>query len=582
MATPVSGVDRWLTLHLSPSRPNGPVAKSKPILFGAHTENAELNVLEFRYYTIKATSAAPRELAIWIDGKRQNTAITGIWEWKTDDYAGLYRFEVRAGSGELFSTWIRVFPRKMLISSYNRMKQELSEIALDLLLRLDSPSREFAQYSAKTEETSALHDYILIRNMMEELAEIMSQLRHNPGSVLRGESMQQDIQHFSHFSLDVVPLPGHSQAAPVLLEKRHIRYLPVTWETQERQLTYDTFENRLLKRFLQKQLVAKLIVIEHRAALEAKQLSDHCKRYTDDENARDLLEKMQQALIRCQEMKERCLRWSSEPFLQQVRPLEHDGKATQILLKHPTYSRFYQLYLRYQRHLKISRDARQYADELSLRKVSSLYELWSVFTLSRMLMNELQDAGYRLISNSTFFEVEKDYFQFDVQKDKASIILERDDLRIALKYEPIYPNRRQMHATGLVATTWGTNPLKPDLAIEVYRRGLPATLLIFDAKYRRKIEHGRIYPQDDDIEKVNRYSTFLAYQIHQREKGKNAYTHQRIVSSAYILYPGIEVYHTLIDNSLGALPLVPGMSASRQNEVQVVLRELLQKANVIP
>ena len=73
--------------------------------------------------------------------------------------------------------------------------------------------------------------------------------------------------------------------------------------------------------------------------------------HRNDENARDLLGKMQQVLARCQQMKERCLRWSSEPFLQEVQFLEHEGGATQILLKHPTYNRFYRLYLQFQQHL---------------------------------------------------------------------------------------------------------------------------------------------------------------------------------------------------------------------------------------
>ena len=57
--------------------------------------------------------------------------------------------------------------------------QELSEVALDLLLRLDSPSRERAVYGPKNEETSALHDYLQIVGIMDELRDIMSKLRRN-------------------------------------------------------------------------------------------------------------------------------------------------------------------------------------------------------------------------------------------------------------------------------------------------------------------------------------------------------------------------------------------------------------------
>ncbi len=374
MATPTSGVNHWLTLRRDTSRPGAPIESRNPILFDEGNENEALDVVEYGHYMIEATNAVPGALTLWIDGERIETRISGFWQWKTDDYAGLYRFEVQAPTGELYQTWIRVFPRKILMPAYNRMKQELSAIALDLLLRLDFPAREWAEYEKKNEDTSALHDYMQISNILADLRDIMSQLRRNPLHTLRGQSVQQSWQHIIHFSPDATPLPGNYQAAPATLEKRNVRYLPGTWLTQERRLTYDTYENRLLKRFLQKQLVAKLTLIEKRARREEKQLHDLCALYPNDKNARDLLVKMQQALVRCQEMKDRCLRWSSEPFLQEVQILTYEGGATQILLKDPTYNRFYRLYLRFQQHLKITRDAQKAVDELSLKKMSALYE----------------------------------------------------------------------------------------------------------------------------------------------------------------------------------------------------------------
>ncbi len=582
MAIPTSGVNRWLTLRWGTISPGGPIQPCKPILFNERSENEALRVVEYGHYVIEVTGEAPGALTIWIDGERKETRVYGIWEWPTNDYAGLYRFEVQTATGELYSTWIRVFPHKMREPAYNRMKQELSEIALDLLLRLDSPSRELAEYGVRTEDTSPLHDYMQISNILEELRDVMSQLRRNPLHTLRGQSVQQSWQHITHFSPDATPLPGNYQAAPAVLEKRNVRYLPGTWLTQERRLTYDTYENRLLKRFLQKQLVAKLTLIEKRARHEEEQLRDHCTRYRGDENARDLLGKMQQALARCQQMKERCIRWSSEPFLQEVQSLTHEGGATQILLKNPTYNRFYRLYLRFQQHLKITRDAQKAVDELSLKKVSALYELWSVFTLSRMAIDDLLAAGYRIISNSTFFEVEKDYFQFDVQKNKSSIVLAKDNLRVKLKYEPVYPNQSLMRdKSALVATTWGSNPLTPDLAIEVYEGDQPRDLLIFDAKYKREKDRGRTYPKSEDVNRMRDYRDSIQYQKYEGGGGRDPYKRDRIVSCAYIIYPGDELHQEGTDKSIGALPLVPGMSTSRVHEVREALRDLLYNAYLI-
>lgn len=549
----------------------------RALLFDEHTENEALRVVEYGHYVIEATAEAPGALTIWIDGERVETRVYGIWEWPTDDYAGLYRFEVQTAAGELHRTWIRVFPHKMRELAYNMMKQELSEIALDLLLRLNSPAREMAEYGMRREETSALHDYMLISNVLEELGDVMSLVRRNPLGALRGQNVQQSWQHIARFSGDAAPLPGNYQAAPAVLEKRHVHYLPATWVTQERRLTYDTYENRLLKQFLQKQLVAKLTQIEKRARYEEERLCSHCARYRNDKNARDLLDKMQQAIVRCQQMKKRCIQWSSEPFLQEVQSLAHGGGATQILLKNPTYNRFYRLYLRFQQHLKITRDAYQAVDELSLKKVSALYELWSVFTLSRMAIDELLTAGYRIISNSTFFEVETDYFQFDVQKNKSSIVLARGDLRIEFKYEPIYPNQSLVRYTSaLVAATPGSNPLTPDLAIEVYQGEQPRDLLIFDAKYKREKDKGRVYPKQEDVNRMYHYRDSIQYQTY-RGGARDPYRRDYIVSSAYIIYPGNELDRRGIDKNIGAFPLVPGMPASRIHEVRAALRNLLHR-----
>ena len=318
MAIPTSGVNHWLTMRRDTIRPGAPVKSRNPILFDEGSENKALGVVEYGHYVIEATNVVPGALTLWIDGERIETRISGFWQWKADDYAGLYHFEMQAPTGELYQTQIRVFPHKISIPAYNQMKQELSAIALDLLLRLDSPAHELAAYGERKEDTSALHDYMQMSNILADLRDIMSQLRRNPLHTLRGQSVQQSWQHIIHFSPDATPLPGNYQAAPAILEKRNVRYLPGTWLTQERRLTYDTYENRLLKRFLQKQLVAKLTLIEKRARREEKQLRDLCALYPNDKNARDLFVKMQQALARCQEMKDRCLRWSSEPFLQEV------------------------------------------------------------------------------------------------------------------------------------------------------------------------------------------------------------------------------------------------------------------------
>src|SRR5579883_3277548 len=247
MATPISGASRWLTIN------------GRGVSFETNTENAALNILEYAENTIRITRDAPDRLSLWIDGEKLQTARYGIWTWRPQDYAGLYRFEVQAPGSERCGTWIRVFPRKLTQRLYETMKNELSEIALDLLYRLDSPANERAEHAPRVQDTSPLHDYKLLCGIFEELQDVMVRIRRDPHHTLHAHNVQRDWQTRARFSADASPLPGSSIALPeALAQKYGLHSLPASWLTQERRLTYDTYENRLLKQFLQNQLVPKL------------------------------------------------------------------------------------------------------------------------------------------------------------------------------------------------------------------------------------------------------------------------------------------------------------------------------------
>src|SRR5579885_2369956 len=177
MATPTSGVNRWLTIN------------SRPVSFEANTQNAAPNILKYAENTSRSTRDAPDRLALWIDGEKLQTARYGIWTWRPQDYAGLYQLEAQAPGSERYSTWIRVFPRKLTQRLYETMKNELSEIALDLLYRLDSPANERAEYMPRAQDTSPLHDYKQICGIFEELQDIMTRIRRDPHYTLR----EQDV-----------------------------------------------------------------------------------------------------------------------------------------------------------------------------------------------------------------------------------------------------------------------------------------------------------------------------------------------------------------------------------------------------
>jgi len=569
MATQTSGASHWLTID------------NKPLSFQPDDENQALDIKEYSTHTIRITSEAPDRLSISIDGQTLETARYGIWTWHPEHYAGLYRLIVTVPDQQPQRALVRVFPHKFTQGRYEKMKDDLSRIAIDLHYRLASPAMERAEYAPPMQETSALQDYKKIRKIIERLKDIMAHMRREPYRALKEEHIQQDWQEIKAFSCEAVPLPGgYVHLSESQASRYGIRSLPEYWTHPHTTLTYDTYENRLLKHFLHQQLLPKLDIIQQHAENEKKRLEPIYARYHNVEDG-ETINKLKHVLEECKGMKQRCIRWSSEPFLKTLPPPAFAGKATQVLLKHPTYSRFYQLYLHFQQRLKTTYETEKYVNELALRRVSELYEMWSVFSVTHIAIEELLAAGYRITSNSIFYEVKKDCFQFDVQKNVASIVLEKDDVRVEIKYEPIYPNQSTVrYRSALVATTIGSNPLTPDMGIEVYKGDEPQHVLTFDAKYRWEWGgSGHYYPKQEDIERMYRYRENIQYKHYDPGNRRLPYTTENIVSSAYILYPGNKI-HREAKSRIGSLPFIPGTS-QHSDDVREQVKDLLYYAYLI-
>ncbi|MBX5458134.1 MAG: DUF2357 domain-containing protein [Thermogemmatispora sp.] len=567
MDTPASGASvTWLTIN------------DQPLSFAPDSDNAALNIREYQTCYIKVTSQAPHPLSLMVDEVPLHTEHYGLWQWRPEHYAGLYRLTVSAPGIEPRTAWVRVFPQKLSQRLYEQMKSELAALALDLWFRLVSPAVERTAFARRLEETSPLHDYKQIRSIMEKLRPVMLQIRRRPHSTLQPVVRPCNWQALAHCSGEMQPQPGPCLELPASWRPfGDVRHLPQEWQVEESQLSYDVYENRLLKHFLRQQLPARLSLIEERALAEAQRREAIYQRYYNDED-RLLLERLRRVIDECRQMKRRCLFWGSEPFLKTVQPAVLPGKATQVLLKHPAYSRFFQLYLQFQQRLIVVNSER-YVNELGQRKVSELYEMWSVFTMTHLAVELLEERGYRLTSNTTFYEVEKRYFEFEVRKNVASIVLAKGDREILFKYEPLYPHISTVgRRPGLVSTTMSGGPQMPDMAIEVYRNGEPQQVLVFDAKYRwQRLPNGQYGPKEEDINKMHRYRNNIQYQCFRRPGGP---LHRyKIVASASILYPGTGL-QAEDDGHIRAFPLLPGLAERRLRAIRMQLNELLTAAQL--
>jgi hypothetical protein len=562
MDIPTSGADTWLTLN------------GKPLSFQDGNENLDSQAHELRDNTLRITDTAPDELEIYVDEKRLETERYGRWLWKADGYAGLYLLQVYVPGHSPQVARVRVLPEKLSYERYQAMLDDISKIAIDLLFRLNSPAGEKAIAQFREEEASALRNYELVHKIMSELEDVIASIRRSPHRVLREHHEQRLLHEVRQFSSENLPITGAVVTLPTNVAAAcQVDHLPASWTVQQNTLTYDVHENRLLKQFVQRQLVAKLGTIQEKAQKEIKRREKEraLKRYKgweDDETP--LIEELQQVLVACQQMKARCFSWSSQPFLKSVNSVATSGKATQVLLKHPAYSRFYRLYLQFQQELRISLDTEQYVTTLTLRKMWDIYQIWSIFHLTKLIVDILTDSGYQVTSNSIFYEVEKDSFQIDVRKNIPTVTLAKDDLKIEMKYEPLYSNPIG-NMSGLVSTNRGQ--LTPDMSVEIASKGQVQRVLIFDAKYKYQEIDGTYYPKDEDLDTMRKYRDKICYRSY--DPWRPHQKPQPVVSSAYILYPGTYLEHDPDEAKIGSLPLMPNMTQNEMFRVEEAIRDIL-------
>jgi hypothetical protein len=80
------------------------------------------------------------------------------------------------------------------------------------------------------------------------------------------------------------------------------------------------------------------------------------------------------------------------------------------------------------------------------------------------------------------------------------------------------------------------------------------------------------------MNRMNSYYTNIRYQRY--DAVRKGYRTQRIVSSAYVLYPGNRVYEEA-DGNVGGIPLRPNMSDKLQQAAREKLHALLNEAGII-
>lgn len=539
MVTPASGDKSWLTIN------------GHPLTFSPSDDNSDAQVLEYPWNSIRITNSAPDELELFIDGEQLETEHYGYWSWRPRGFAGIYELTVRSKTQGSKTALVRVLPSRLTMERWERMLEDIRTVSEDLLFQLQSPAYERAKPRSRESESSALRDYHLIKDLQPQLANVMMNIRRNPHRRLT-ESHQTVLAHdVRQFSSDIVPVPGPLMELSTPSSIAQIAGLPQLWVIGEQALTYDIYENRLLKHFLWRQLFPRIIQIREKALFEIKrreQLRKDKIQQGWDEDETPRIEALRRVLQDCQSMANQCIAWGSESFLLHVGQMHFPQEPTQVLQKNPFYNRFYRIYLIFQKELGYFIDTERFIARLATRKTSELYETWSIFVMTNLVMKLLLKSGYRISSSNGFYEVNNEQFQIDVDR-QALIELSKESKTVRIRYEPLYPQS----ATVLRGTvSIAQNRRTPDLGIEIWEGNECKGIIIFDAKYKSKNDGGTQTYYDDDLNKMSDYVYAVRWKAPEQRSRP-----EQVVKSAYIMYPGGALEHDPNFPERGALPFTP-------------------------
>ena len=114
---------------------------------------------------------------------------------------------------------------------------------------------------------SPLRTYALVKPLMQDMEASMIQLERMPHRALVRGTERHQWHEVHEFSADVGPVPGPAVPMPFRQERLPATW-PQQWDVERSILTYDVYENRLLKHFLWSQLLPRLIQIEEGAGQE--------------------------------------------------------------------------------------------------------------------------------------------------------------------------------------------------------------------------------------------------------------------------------------------------------------------------
>jgi hypothetical protein len=459
------------------------------------------------------------------------------WHWDVQDYVGRITIGLERADGA--AIWpvqeVVVDPHrhKLTREQFAAMIADINaEATIAYSLSPATQQIELSQYR----QCLGLAQLEYIRQQIEPLRRVIEAIACRPCRILKREDEYVKLAHAraaDDRSLDwLVAHPNNLMPVNLAnvpagardLHRQMAGHLPARIQITRRLVSYDVYENRLLKHFLQR-LSA---VLRHTQARLAETEQDSA--YVD-EPIRRLAHRR---LSELRGYRHTVYNLLGLDFLQEVGPLRRFRPVTQVLRRDPFYARFYTLYRQFERAITPFEGA---PFRLSLEKTWQLYEYWCFFQIISILRtlvgDEIEfDAGSLLHTHA----------------DGVSLALPKAKVQITQRL-CVFFQKSYIYYDGKRAGSY-SHTMRPDISIEVYNGdGCVERIILLDPKYR--VSSRSINQAMDDL---HRYKDAIV--------GSDG---QRLVTTALVLCPDTGRAKPLYSqrdyiraHSLGAIALRPG------------------------
>lgn len=457
-----------------------------------------------------------------------------------------------AGEFTLAKVQVQIQPSKFTASSMSLMLEEISEMSASLVFGWGAPTLFQAQVSTTAHNPPPYHQLQFLRRSMlraeigERLQDYLEIIEHNPAKEFDRNRKPVPLSRVKHLDSRAIqklvshpakmaqieqhsPLYGSVLAKSLAFGLPPCQHLPIEVWQPSKQLSYDTLENRFVKRVIQEctDLVNRFVA--------------HKKLHLSMRND-------------CQQMLSILTTMSKSPFLSGIRDLQNFSAPSQALLKAEGYRGVFTFWMQLIQHRSLPLDAAETVDLLEGKNLALLYEYWVFMQVVSAVALALGTTHAQKVSTS------RDELGERLNHSYCVCFGEN----VSVKF-----NQSFTHSQG---TSYSTS-LRPDVVLSV-----AGSDYVFDAKY--KMSKVSIVGEDEDEGLDGIYKRADLYKMHTyRDAIHN-------VRAAFVVYPGSDSIIFASDgkkldigpeigpvDGVGAIALQPGKD---RYDLQCILSGLLK------